>query len=234
MRTTTRLDKTSLAEQAYNQIRNLILDQVIRPGDFIGIDSIAATLGVSQTPIRESLARLEGDRLVVRLRSGRYQAAPAMSWQDFAHLYQIRLLLEPAAAALAAEHRSEQTVISLEHLVEEITAAGRGSRSQDFIAFVDADSQFHQLIAEDCGNKYIAGALAQLQVNLRVGPFYRGRGVVDAEAVISEHAKICQAIRAKDPQAAEAAMRQHVERARDVILAGLKGRTDLPPDNHAT
>lgn len=218
----TRLDKTSLAEQAYDNIRNLILDQAISPGDSIGIDTIAATLSVSQTPIREALARLEGDRLVVRMRNGRYQAAPAMSRKDFADLYHIRLLLEPASAALAAQNRSEQTVVALQDLVQQLTVAGRGVCGQTFAGFVDADSEFHQTIARDCGNMFIAGSLAQLQANLRVGPFYRDRGVVDAEAVISDHTSICQAIAAKDAGAAEAAMRRHIERARDVILTWLK------------
>ncbi|WP_173087578.1 GntR family transcriptional regulator [Devosia sp. 1635] len=225
------LDKTSLAEQAYNHIRNLVLDQAVEPGEVIGIDVIASKLGVSQTPIREALARLEGDRLVVRLRNGRYKAAPAMSLLDYAHLFQTRLLLEPAAAALAAQHRTEQTITTLEQSIKGINSAGRGPRSQLFVNFVDADALFHQTIAADCGNMFITGALAQLQANHRIGPLYRNRGVVDADAVIAEHTKICAAIRAGDAKGAEDAMRHHIERARDVILAWVE---DAPATQDST
>src|SRR5690554_5908523 len=118
------LDKTSLAEQAYHHIRGLLLDGFVEAGAVVGIDSIAVTLGVSQTPIREALARLEGDRLVVRLRNGRYAAAPAMSLGDYAHLYHTRLLLEPAAAALAAQNRSEQTIADLKQSIKRMNSAG--------------------------------------------------------------------------------------------------------------
>lgn len=222
MSTPTRLEKTSLAGQAYEQIRILIFDQVIPPGHAIGIDTLAASLGVSQTPVREALSRLEGDRLVERLRNGRYQAAPPLEVQDFADLYFVRLLLEPHAAALAAQHRTGDTIAELEHSIQRISAAGRGTRSEMFIDFVEADAQFHQTIARDCGNKFVAAGLAQLQGNLRVGPFYRGCGVVDAEAVIREHTRIFKAIRDGDSLRAETEMRRHVERARDLIVGWLK------------
>lgn len=225
------LDKTSLAEQAYNHIRDLVLDHAVEPGEIIGIDVIAASLGVSQTPIREALARLEGDRLVVRLRNGRYKAASAMTLRDYAHLFQTRLLLEPAAAALAAQNRTDQTVATLEQSIKRISAAGRGARSQLFVTFVDADALFHQTIGADCGNIFITGALAQLQANHRIGPLYRNRGVVDADAVIAEHTQICATIRAGDAGAAEAAMRHHIERARDAILAWVE---DAPGHQQST
>lgn len=218
----TRLEKTSLAEQAYNQIRILILDQVIEPGQSIGIDTLAAWLGVSQTPIREALSKLEGDRLVERLRTGRYRAAPPLVFKDYADLYDVRLLLEPKAAALTSQTRTGETIARLEESLERISVAGRGMRSEHFIDFVEADSLFHQTIARDCGNKFIAAGLAQLQANLRVGPFYRDRGVVDAEAVIREHTGILTAIRDGDAVAAELQMQRHVERARDLILGWLK------------
>ncbi|MBN9016592.1 MAG: GntR family transcriptional regulator [Rhizobiales bacterium] len=225
----TRLRKVNLAAQAYESIRNLILDQDIRPGDPIGIDTLAASLGVSPTPIREALARLEGDRLVVRLDSGRYRAAPELSLKDFADLYDVRLIMEPVAAALAARNRSDETAMRLRALVGEIALAGRGPQSQDFAEFVEIDRVFHLTIAEAGDNSFLASTMAQLQANLRVGPYYRGRGVIDAEVVIGEHALICEAIASRDEAAAEAAMREHITRARDQLLEWMAAREGAPP-----
>jgi DNA-binding GntR family transcriptional regulator len=218
---TSRLDKISLAEQAYNQIRGLILDQVIEPDHAIGIDAIALKLGVSQTPIREALARLEGDGLVVRLRSGRYNSAPKMSRKAYGDLYQIRLLLEPAASALAAARRSDAAANLLEQSVRQLASAGTGTNSLAFVNFVDADSLFHTTISNACGNDFISTSLKQLQPNHRISPIYRDRGVFDADSVIREHARIAQAIKAGDAAGAESAMKAHVERSRDDILAWL-------------
>lgn len=216
------LDKTSLAEQAYGQLRHLILERMVQPGAAIGIDAVAGMLGVSHTPIREALARLEGDGLVIRLRSGRYKAAPAMAPQDYADLYEARLLLEPAAAALMARHATPAALAVLEQSIRDLGAAGRGSRSRDFVKFVDAEALFHRTIAHGCGNKFIAGALAQLQAQHRIGTLYRNRGVTDAEAVMVEHRAICTAIAEGDAGGAEAAMRHHIERARDAILGWVR------------
>jgi DNA-binding GntR family transcriptional regulator len=214
-----RLEKTSLAEQAYAQLRHLILDQMIRPGEPIGIDSLAAKLGVSHTPVREALARLEGDRLVLRSSSGRYRAAPAMTLQDYADLFQARLLLEPSAAALVAAHRTEDLLATLEQSLLGLGLAGRGIRSRDFVRFMDCDALFHQTIARGCGNMFIARALIQLQAHHPIGSLYKDRGVTDAEAVIAEHRTILTAIQARDGAGAEVAMRRHIERARDAILS---------------
>jgi DNA-binding GntR family transcriptional regulator len=217
-----RLEKTSLAEQAYGQLRHLILDRMIKPGEAIGIDSLAAKLGVSHTPVREALARLEGDRLVLRSPSGRYKAAPAMTLQDYADLFQARLLLEPAAAALVARRRTDEMVTTLDHSLQGLGLAGRGTRSRDFVRFMDCDALFHQTIARGCGNMFIAGALIQLQAHHPIGSLYRDRGVADAEAVISEHRDIVAAIKAGEAETADAAMRRHIERARDAILSWIR------------
>ncbi|WP_158601002.1 GntR family transcriptional regulator [Teichococcus wenyumeiae] len=227
------LDKTSLAEQAYGHLRNLLLDRMIQPGGAIGIDALAGTLGVSHTPVREALARLEGDGLVIRLRSGRYKAAPAMTPQDYAHLCQTRLLLEPTAAALAAARPTPEILAGLRQSIQDLGAARRGNHSRDFVKFVDADALFHRTIAHGCGNKFIAGALTQLQAHHRIGTLYHSRGVTDAEAVMTEHGAILEAIRAGDAGAAEAAMRRHIERACGAILGWIADAAapgqDSPP-----
>jgi DNA-binding GntR family transcriptional regulator len=223
-----RLDKTSLAEQAYGQLRHLILDRMIKPGEPIGIDLLAAKLGVSHTPVREALARLEGDRLVIRSSSGRYKAAPAMTLQDYADLFQARLLLEPAAAALVARRRTGDMVATLDQSLQGLGLAGRGTRSRDFVRFMDGDALFHQTIARGCGNMFIAGALIQLQAHHPIGSLYKDRGVTDAEAVIAEHGEILAAITAGEPAGAESAMRRHIERARDAILSWI--RVELAAD----
>ena len=90
-----RLAKSGLSVRAYEKLKVLILDHAIPPGARLGIDVLAAQLGISQTPVREALARLEGDGLVLRSVTGRYHAAPQLDLEAFDQLYTMRLLLEP-------------------------------------------------------------------------------------------------------------------------------------------
>ena len=81
---------------AYEGLKELILDQRMAPGEHLNIDALAPRMGISQTPIREALARLEAEGLVVKTPPrGRYLVAPMLDAAAFDHLYEVRLLLEP-------------------------------------------------------------------------------------------------------------------------------------------
>jgi DNA-binding FadR family transcriptional regulator len=139
------------------------------------------------------------------------------------------MMMEPLVAAAAARNRSDAAATELQALVARIAKAGRGQHSRDFVDFVEADRLFHETVAMAGGNGFVVSIMAQLQANLRVGPFYRDKGVVDAEVVIKEHAAICEAIVGRDPAAAEAAMRTHIGRAKALILSWLGDHDAVTP-----
>src|SRR5262245_61724474 len=92
-----------LSDDVYETIKGLIMDGVVEPGTRLNIDALTRELGISQTPIRESLARLESDGLVLKEPLRGYRVASRLSRAEFDDLFEYRLLIEPWAAGRAAE-----------------------------------------------------------------------------------------------------------------------------------
>src|SRR5690606_18753046 len=96
------LTRRALADQVYDRLIADLVDGRIEPDSAISIDGLARSLGVSQTPIREALGRLEATGLVTRLPFKGYRAAPPLSLEDLRQLSEARRVIEPANARLAA------------------------------------------------------------------------------------------------------------------------------------
>src|SRR4029078_5409586 len=97
-----------LADDVYEAIFNKLMSLEIAPGARITVDGLVRELGVSHTPIREALGRLEGEGLVVKTHLVGYSAAPQITRRRFDELYDLRLLLEPEAARRAARRASDE------------------------------------------------------------------------------------------------------------------------------
>lgn len=212
-----RLSKSALSARAYTALKCMILDQEIAPGSRVAIDVLAMRLGVSPTPVREALARLEGDGLVVRESNGRLYAAGLLDRAAFEQLYQMRLLLEPAAAELAAsEHApAELSVLGANLAAMNPQAAKRSP--VDYVAFVGADAAFHEMIARIGQNRFLCDAVHHLHSHHRLAFLYRDHGVSDWRIARREHEAIVAAIGGRDPEGAREAMRGHIVRSRAVL-----------------
>jgi DNA-binding GntR family transcriptional regulator len=188
----------------------------ILPGERISVDKLARELGISQTPIREALGHLEAQGLVVKIHLSGYRAAPQLTRAQFDDLSELRLLLEPATAAKAAAR------MSAEELDEIVTLAGRLEEQalqrdrlaySAYNAFAYDDARFHSAIAKASGNQLFHRIINQQWGHLHLFRLsYRARVTQDA---LAEHAAIIAAFRDKNPEAAAAAMRAHIENAHE-------------------
>ncbi|KKB12624.1 GntR family transcriptional regulator [Devosia geojensis] len=204
---------TRLGEEVYNVIYAQLMSRQIPPGGRISVDRLVRELGVSQTPIREALSRLEAQGLVVKTHLIGYSAADQMDSARLEQLYELRLLLEPFAAARAAMAMSEETHAALVRLAADMQACEDEPAGEAYGRFAQLDSDFHDLIAEASGNELIQETLAGLHIHVHLFRlFYHARVTADA---IGEHQRIIDALAARDPQASETAMRHHLERSRE-------------------
>ena len=94
--------RSILSDETYSMIRAMIFAHEIVPGERVNIDALSVQLGVSQTPIREALARLESEDLIAKEPLKGYRATNLLSMKEFADLFNFRLLIEPYAAEQAA------------------------------------------------------------------------------------------------------------------------------------
>ena len=189
----------------------------IAPGAKITVDAMARQLGVSQTPIREALARLESEGLVNKTHLIGYSAAPQLSAKQFNDLYELRLLLEPFAAAKCAELMPDDVVGQLEALCADMESAGPSEGLDAYAQFAQLDMAFHDQIAVSAGNELVVEALARLHTHVHLFRLlFHSRVTTTA---IEEHGQMLAAIKARDSAAAAAAMREHLERSRDRFKA---------------
>ncbi|MFE7710778.1 GntR family transcriptional regulator [Streptomyces sp. NPDC057486] len=201
-----------LSDSVYERIKAMIMDHEIIPGARVGIEALSRQLGVSPTPVREALARLESDGLVVKRSLSGYRATELLSRQGLQELFEMRLLLEPRAAALAAENATEAELDLLEGLVEEMRAhpgpTGRYANYRDFAAL---DQRFHDAIAAASHRLLLADAVERLHSHLHIFRLISVHSTEDPTLV--EHERIVRAILRRKADRAAEAMADHLTRS---------------------
>ncbi|WAP52088.1 GntR family transcriptional regulator [Arthrobacter sp. ATA002] len=207
--------RSVLADQVYTEILARLMDGKLESGDPLSIDGTARDLGVSPTPVREALARLEATGMVVRAALRGYRVAPMLSHAELLDLMEARLLIEPRNAELACLHANEAFLSELEYSIEDLRQAPNGPHFSDYRSYWEADERFHRLIAEQTGNRFLLGAYNSLGGHVHRFRLFGGTGVRDARSAIEEHGLVVAAMRRGNAAEAEAAMTAHLCGVRD-------------------
>lgn len=213
-----------LGDGVYGALLDVLMDGSLKPGSRLSVDALARQLGVSQTPVREALARIEVSGLVVREPMRGYAVAPRMTADELAQLMEARLVVEPHNAALACRRDAAGTADELQQALDAMVAAPVGPGFHGFLPYLKADAEFHEVIGRHCGNKFLFDAWEHFGSHVRRFSVFGDRGVSDSDRAISEHAAILDAFRAGTPDEAAAAMRRHLEGVRDRTMLDLRRR----------
>ncbi len=208
------LRRQMLAEHAYERLKELILDRHIAPDSWMAVDVLAHDLGVSPTPVREALGRLEQDGLIRKMENGRYRTEPLLTRATFNELYEVRLQLEPFAAGSAAKHITGEELILLREVELSMHTAPTGNVYAQFAQFTTANAAFHDIIAKAARNRFLYDAICRLHSHHRLAQLYLHHGIIDAEPALEEHAAIVDALTAHAARSARDLMRGHIERSR--------------------
>jgi DNA-binding GntR family transcriptional regulator len=209
----------ALVTDVYNAILDRITSLQIHPGAKITVDNLARELGVSQTPIREALSRLEAEGLVLKTHLVGYSAAPQLSRVQVEQLFELRLLLEPAGAAKAASRLTDQHRKVLNSLHEEM-AHLRGT-APAYSEFARKDSEFHAVIATASENALLADTLAKFHTQVHIFRLvFHSR--VTSEA-IAEHAELLEALIRGDARNSKKAMKDHILASQHRIMSLFPG-----------
>jgi DNA-binding GntR family transcriptional regulator len=197
----------SRADFVYESLRDAISDGRIARGERVREEEIARNLGVSRTPVREALQRLQQRGLLV-LGSGRGLVVAELSQQQVVELYSMREILEGSAARFAAQHATAPEIAILYQLQEELTAAG-----QDAALLVAINRRFHRAIYEAAHNRYLMQTLDNLHDSFALLHASTFRVPSRRRESDGEHRRIIAAIEKRDPDMAERAAREHILQA---------------------
>lgn len=209
---------SGFVEEVFELIRADLMSLRIPPDTRISIDHLARELGVSQTPIREALSMLEAMGLVTRRRFAGYCSAPQLNSKQLDELYEVRLLIEPYAAAQAARRMSDAQLQQIRTLARSMEP-GKSRTSYD--RFAVQDSELHDLIARAADNRLIQDSLARLHAHLHIFRL-RFHSEVTTEAY-AEHTSLIDALTRRSPKEAEAAMRRHIEKSYQRMVPFARG-----------
>jgi DNA-binding GntR family transcriptional regulator len=197
-----------LADEVYDTLLGQLMSLRIEPGSRVTIDVLARELGVSQTPIRDALNRMEAEGLVVRVPHAGYRIPPQITRDRFEDMVEVRLLLEPAAARRSAERASPEQVAGLRRMLAEMAELEGGSGPLAYGAFGLRDAAFHDLVALSAENQVIRESLARLHSHVHLFRLHHDAQVT--HLAMAEHEEVVAAIAARDPDAAAYAMRRHI------------------------
>ncbi len=202
-----------MGDAAYQAVLSKLLSVDIAPEERISVDGLCRELGFSQTPLRQALTRLEAEGLVTKTHLVGYRAAPEMTRTRFDQFYQTRMLLEPHVAEQAALLMSKQDLDKLEVFARE-SLADSPEDADRLVHVMNADTEFHRLIANGSGNTVIAGILDTLRVQIQFTLFRRSRLFISAKPAGAEHLNILTALRNRDGARAAQLMRDHLAASR--------------------
>ena len=209
-----------LREVVCESLREAIRKGLLKPGERIMELQLAEELGVSRTPVREAIRKLELEGYVVMMpRRGTYVAD--MSIRDINEIFEIRTALEALSNELAAEHITEE---ELEHLQRLLVIIGGYVKEGSLDKIVETDIEFHDLLYHAARNSRLVGIISNLRDQLTrfrtLSMSYPGR----LEETIEEHRLIVEAIARGDCKAARRAAKRHMENSEKTLMLAMESR----------
>ncbi len=203
-----------LREIVFEAIREAIINGVLKPGERLMEIQLADEMGVSRTPVREAIRKLELEGFVVMIpRKGAYVAG--LSMKDIADVFEIRAALEGLAAGLAAERITEEELEELERLLVRI---GECIYSNDLNAVIEQDTEFHDVLFRATRNERLVQIVSNLREQIQR---YRTASLSSPgrmKLALEEHKQIVEALSERNVEKAQRLAREHIENAENSML----------------
>lgn len=207
----------SIADQIFEQLQDEILSGKYKKGEILSEAKLSEELGVSRTPIREAVRRLEQERILDE--TGRGIVVVGISAEDMLDMYDIRIQLEGQAAARAAKNVTDEQLNEMQEVIDlqKFYTDKPGDVSNKSNNIRDMDSSFHELLYRASGSVVFHDTLSNIHKKIIK---FRKASVSDksrAEQSYEEHLAILDALRLHEPELARSRTVQHIINARDNI-----------------
>ena len=207
-----------LREVVCETLRDAIRKGILKPGERLMEIQLAEELGVSRTPVREAIRKLELEGYVIMMpRRGTYVAN--LSIRDVNEVFEIRTSLDSLASGLAAERITDEELERLQRLLVRISEY---VETNDMEKIVETDTEFHDLLYQASRNTRLVGIIFNLREQLTrfrtTSMAFPGR----LAATLEEHRRIVEAIAQGDVKEAQAAAEYHMEKSEQTLLASME------------
>jgi DNA-binding GntR family transcriptional regulator len=208
-------------ERVYEHIRTSILSGCLNPGEKLTEEHLAKTLGVSRTPVREALHKLESERLI-KVRKKRGFVVSRDSKEEVEEIFELRSILEGYALRVISETVLEETLHRLERFIQNAEESLKRKRIEDVFKW---NTRFHDTLHELIAYKT---RLHGLIVNMRRYVLRHRKDTLryldGGRRSVEGHKKIVMALKLRDPDLCERVMREHIKEAKEDALLTLFGK----------
>jgi len=213
--------RPAISDEVYGILKNKIFRRELEPGQRLDLVAMEKELGVSRTPLKMALQRLELEGLIeIKPQSGTYVTAPTQ--EEIIELLEMRGLLEIGAAGLAAKKMGASEAQQLQNIVDEMRSIGRQANfNRDFGHLLELDNRLHSLIINSVGNRYLKRFWEQVNARFRATAHRYRRTEQELFDAITDHDKLTKALLARDEAEARRLMEAHIERAKELLLKDL-------------
>jgi DNA-binding GntR family transcriptional regulator len=215
-----RIVHSSLHADVADQLRQRIFDGELAPGSFLDEVALAETLGISRTPLREALKVLTAEG-VVRHEPRRGCFVAEVTEQDLDEIFPVIALLEGRCAYEAAQHATDADIAALQVLHDKLARHAKNKRINDYYA---TNFAIHEAIIALADNRWLAQVIVDLRKILKLARLQQLHAPGRLEQSLSEHLAVFAAMRARDPEGADAAMRTHLTRQREALRELARGQ----------
>lgn len=209
------LPTANLPTHVQSTLREAILNGALPPGERLMVDAVAAHFGVSKIPVREALKGLEADGWVVsQPRRGTY--VRPLSREELRETFEMRRLLEPYSARLAAGRRTQEQLRELEDLLGQ---SAQALKEGDVVRVTAVNSRFHSVMAAAAGNSMLAESIAKLELQLR--RYFVAVDWQQRRESMAQHTAIYESLRDRDAEMAERLTLAHIGHTESLAKASI-------------
>ena len=220
------VEHRTLPESVADQLRELIVTQVLPPGAKISEKALCEQLRVSRTPFREAMRVLAGEGLVV-ITPRRGFRVSTVTRRDIDEAFPILGALEALAAELACQRINDYGIALLRHLQE---CMERAHEEGDREEYFKLNEQIHKTIRDACGNQTLVEMMASFSTRVRRARYMANLSAERWNAAVEEHEAMLAALEARDGPELARLMKAHIANKHAALVEALKGSPGLAED----
>lgn len=217
------IPQKQLRGHVYDILRAGILKRQFPPGTRLELEQLESAMGISRTPLKEALQRLEAEGLVeVRARRGTYVSE--LNLERAIELFDLRQMLEVGAAPWILERASDEDIAKIVGLNDDLVAVlDSGPYEEVVVEFIERDRLFHSSMMALVGNDALVSAYSNVNTHLQVARVNTSFDRTQSNTTGDEHIKIVDALVKRDESALQQALTEHIFASRDRTVAAMNG-----------
>ncbi len=208
----------TLREQTYTALKKALFNGYFKPGERITEERVAELLGVSRTPVRESL-NLLGKQGILEVRKGGGYIFPSPSLQEIENVFEVRRLLEPYAARKAVKFC---TGADIDRLNTAIAKEKDALNKADASVFFQNNMEFRQGLFALCGNEHLSRAIHEFMDHMHFIGIVTLKNIAIRKIIIDGQKRIVAALVARDSRAIDKAVKSHLSAAYKAVISEVK------------